>query len=33
MALDYRKYGHLDNFELKVAQANPHYPSGKTGYE
>ena len=34
MALDYNKYGHLDNFEQKVAQANPElYPSGRTGYE
>ena len=33
MALDYYKYNHLDNFEYKVAVANPEYPSGKTGYE
>ena len=34
MALDYNKYGHLDNFEQKVAAANPQlYPSGRTGYE
>ena len=33
MALDYYKYGHLDNFEAKVAAANPHYPFGVTGYE
>ena len=34
MALDYRKYGHLDDFALKVAEKNPDlYFSGKTGYE
>jgi hypothetical protein len=34
MALDYFKYNHLDDFELKVAQANPTiYPTGQTGYE
>ena len=33
MAVDYRKYNHLDNFERKVAISNPHFPSGKTGYE
>lgn len=34
MALDYYKYGHLDDFELKVAAANPTlYPLGVTGYE
>ena len=34
MALDYFKYNHLDDFELRVAQANPDdYPSGRTGYE
>lgn len=34
MAVDYRKYNHLDDFELRVAAANPeHYPTGKTGYE
>ena len=34
MAKDYNKYGHLDNFEAKVAAANPiPYPSGRTGYE
>ena len=34
MALDYYKYGHLDNFELMVRRANPdYYPTGKTGYE
>lgn len=34
MAVDYFKYNHLDDFELRVAQANPiAYPSGRTGYE
>lgn len=34
MALDYRKYNHLDNFELKISEANPNdYPIGMTGYE
>lgn len=34
MAIDYRKYNHLDNFEAKVAAANPDvFPTGKTGYE
>lgn len=34
MALDYNKYNHLDDFETKVAAANPQlYPIGKTGYE
>lgn len=34
MAIDYRKYNHLDDFELRVARENPiYYPSGKTGYE
>lgn len=34
MALDYFKYNHLDDFELRLAQANPEiYPSGRTGYE
>ena len=34
MARDYRKYGHLDDFEHRVAIANPElYPDGKTGYE
>ena len=34
MAMDYYKYNHLDDFELKVIQANPrHYPTGLTGYE
>lgn len=34
MALDYYKYNHLDDFEVKVAAANPNeYPLGMTGYE
>ena len=34
MALDYYKYNHLDDFEIKVAAANPDlYPFGITGYE
>jgi hypothetical protein len=34
MALDYYKYGHLDDFEIRVSQTNPgHYPLGITGYE
>lgn len=34
MALDYYKYNFLDDFELKVAEANPiDYPNGHTGYE
>ena len=34
MACDYYKYGHLDNFEMKVIEANPDiFPTGKTGYE
>jgi hypothetical protein len=34
MAQDYYRYNFLDDFELKVAEANPiDYPSGRTGYE
>lgn len=34
MALDYYKYNHLDDFEIKVAAENPEfYPYGMTGYE
>lgn len=33
MALDYRKYYHNDNFLYELAQANPQYPDGHTGYE
>lgn len=36
MAKDYRKYNHIDNFELKIIEANAErslYATGKTGYE
>ena len=33
MAKDYFQYNQLDNFLVKVANANPQYPQGKTGYE
>ena len=33
MAKDYYKYNHLDDFELRVIAHNPHYPTGRTGYE
>jgi hypothetical protein len=36
MAKDYRKYNHIDNFELKIIEANAErslYTTGKTGYE
>lgn len=34
MAQDYNKFSHFDNFEEKVANANPDiYPLGRTGYE
>ena len=33
MAKDYYKYNHLDDFELRLMQANPQYPTGQTGYE
>ena len=33
MALDYYKYNHLDDFEIKVRGVNPHFTSGRTGYE
>jgi hypothetical protein len=34
MAMDYYKYNILDEFELRVAEANPElYPTGRTGYE
>lgn len=36
MALDYQKFNHLDDFELKIIEANREdklYFSGKTGYE
>lgn len=33
MALDYRRFYHDDDFLFKLAAANPHYPTGRTGYE
>ena len=33
MALDYRRFYHDDDFLYRVAQANPQYPTGHTGYE
>ena len=34
MQKDYYKYSHLDDFGVKLIEANPtHYPLGKTGYE
>lgn len=33
MSVDYFKYNHLDDFERRVAQANPQWPQGRTGYE
>lgn len=33
MALDYRKCHNDDNFLYYIAQANPQYPTGRTGYE
>lgn len=33
MALDYRKYYHDDSFLFDVANKNPQYPAGRTGYE
>lgn len=34
MALDYNKYNHLDDFEYRVAAANPvHFSTGQTGYQ
>lgn len=33
MAIDYRKHNHDDDYELKIAQNNPQYPTGRTGYE
>jgi hypothetical protein len=33
MALDYNALGSEDDFFLRVAAANPQYPTGKTGYE
>ena len=33
MALDYYKFNFLDDFEVRLAAANPQYPTGQTGYE
>ena len=33
MALDYYKYNILDDFELRLIEANPQYPTGQTKYE
>lgn len=33
MALDYRRFYHDDDFLYRLAQANPQYPNGHTGYE
>ena len=36
MSLDYKKYNHMDNFELKIIEANKEdnlYTTGRTGYE
>ncbi|MGN1342647.1 MAG: hypothetical protein ACI4VL_05425 [Bacilli bacterium] len=33
MALDYRKCHNDDNFLYYISQANPQYPTGRTGYE
>ena len=34
MATDYFRYNTLDNFEIRVREANPNlYPTGRTGYE
>lgn len=33
MALDYQQYGHNDNYAVKLAQLNPEYQNGRTGYE
>jgi hypothetical protein len=34
MAVDYYRYNFLDDFEQRVAKANPDkYPTGRTGYE
>jgi hypothetical protein len=33
MALDYKRYGHLDDFELRIIKANPQFFTGRTGYE
>lgn len=33
MALDYQKYGHDDDYAIRLAKANPQYKYGRTGYE
>lgn len=33
MALDYEKYGHNDDYAVKLAQNNPEFKNGCTGYE
>lgn len=33
MALDHRKCGYTDNFLYYIAEVNPQYPTGYTGYE
>lgn len=33
MALDHRKCGYVDDFLYYIAETNPQYPSGYTGYE
>jgi hypothetical protein len=33
MALDYYRYNTFDDFEIRLIQANPQYPTGQTGYE
>jgi hypothetical protein len=33
MAADYFKYHYLDDFLLKVQEANPSFLNGSTGYE
>lgn len=33
MALDYYRYNTFDDFEIRLIQANPEYPTGQTGYE
>ena len=33
MALDYRRFYHDDDFLSRVAEMNPQYPDGHTGYE
>ena len=33
MALDYEKYGHNDDYAVKLTQNNPEFKNGCTGYE